>query len=733
MSTAPELLAEARALLRAGRWREARPLLERLADEPGCDASVVRQLAELEILDGQGQRALERLLALGPQSDHEAAFLAARAEGALGRHAAAREQLLRLRERLAAPSAVLELHLASVEQQLGDPEAAIAAIGRAIALKPDFPAAHKNLAALLFALGRNAETRDALRRAVGLLPSDAGLWIRLAQSEASLGDSAAALACLARAAQHDPSAEAWQQIGHLHAEFWNYEEADRALERSAALAPDAPQTAALHALVKQELGDAQGALGVLARAVARNPDDFRLAVSERLLLPQVYASEEDAVRWRARYAQGLERLVAETDRWLPQADRVFDLDRNNFLLAYQGENDRELQRQYSALIARLAGHVRPEWRAGRPVRFDGSRALRIGFVGNIFRDCTAGRYFERWVSGLDPRRFERFVYHTAPLADEFTRRIAASSEHFATLRLGARETAARLYADDLDVIVHPEVGMTPLSYLLAALKLAPVQCAGWGHPVTTGSDAIDCYFTCAAMEPADASEHYVERLVMLPGLGVDYSMPSVEPALPRDTLGLPARNRLYACPQSLFKIHPEMDELFADVLARDPDGILIFFQGLARAVTEQFARRLQGTLARRGIAPRAQVKFLPRMSGSAFRRVLGGCDVVLDTVRWSGGNTSLDALAAGVPVVALPGRFMRGRQTAAMLGMVGLDELVAPRREEYVRVAVEVAQDGARNARLREAIAAQRGALFDRKEPVETFSAALLRMAQGKL
>jgi CRISPR-associated protein Csy1 len=610
-------------------------------------------------------------------------------------------------------------------------EAAIAALQQAIAGRPQIPIGHKKLAGLLFALGRYEDTRAVLRNATRHCGSDAGVWTYLAQIEAYLGDSDAALGCAARAAALNPSPDDWQQIGHLYAEYARYEEADSALERAAALAPGVPETETLRALMKQELGDTDGALRLLARAAERDPDDLRLAMTERLMLPHVYESEADVARWRERYSAGLASLRAETDRWLARAGDVFTLNRQSFLLAYQGEDDRELQRQYSGLLARLAGHAHPEWRAGRAIRFDGSRRLRIGFVGNIFRDCTAGRYFERWVTGLDPKRFERFVYHTAPFADEFTRRIAASCEHFTTLRLGTRDAATRLFADELDVIVYPEVGMTPASVLLAALKLAPVQCAGWGHPVTTGSDAIDFYFTCGAMEPADAREHYVERLAMLPGLGVDYALPPAEPALTRGELGVPGAGRLYACPQSLFKIHPRMDELFADVLARDPGGILVFFEGMARAVTEQFERRLHATLVRRGIAPHARVKLMPRMPVNRFRRVLASCDVVLDTVLWSGGNTTLDALAAGVPVATLPGRFMRARQTSAMLAMLGLEELVAATREDYARIAVETATDLARNARLREAIAVRRGEVFDRPEPVEAFAEALLSMAAG--
>jgi len=146
-------------------------------------------------------------------------------------------------------------------------------------------------------------------------------------------------------------------------------------------------------------------------------------------------------------------------------------------------------------------------------------------------------------------------------------------------------------------------------------------------------------------------------------------------------------------------------------------------------VTLQFADRLQRALRARGIEARGQLKFLPRMGGGGFRAALSVADVVLDTVRWSGGNTSLDAFAAATPVVTIPGRFMRGRQTAAMLSLMGIDALVAESREDYVRIALEVTRDRDRNAGLREAIRAGRGALFDRREPVQALAETLLAAA----
>jgi protein O-GlcNAc transferase len=524
-------------------------------------------------------------------------------------------------------------------------------------------------------------------------------------------------------------AQAWFEAGHLYAEHWRFTDSDRLLTRAASLAPGDPSVHSILASVRHELGDTAGALATLA-AARREPPDLRIATSEALMLPQVYADASDVERWRARYDMGLATLQAAAPDF--DASQVMALERGNFLLAYQGRDDLALQRRYSRFIAGLADRAVPQWRAPRPARFDGGRRLRVGFVGSLFRDCTAGRYFERWATGLDPHRFERVVFHTGPVSDTASARIAAGVDRFVALRATIRETAARLAEEALDVIIYPEVGMDAMTYVLAALRLAPLQCAGWGHPVTTGSDAIDAFITAAPMEPPEAAAHYSEELVALPGLGVDYLLPPVPEGVSRAAFGLPGDRRIYACPQSLFKIHPDMDGLFADLMEGDPSGVLVFFQATARAVTEAFARRLQRTLAARGIPPRGQLKFLPRMPGRDFRAFLASSDVVVDTVHWSGGNTSLDALAAATPVVTTRGRFMRGRQTAAMLGAMGLEGLVAADLPAAARTAIEVATQPELRHEISQAIIERRGAIFSRPEPVAALGEALLRLTAGK-
>jgi CRISPR-associated protein Csy1 len=207
--------------------------------------------------------------------------------------------------------------------------------------------------------------------------------------------------------------------------------------------------------------------------------------------------------------------------------------------------------------------------------------------------------------------------------------------------------------------------------------------------------------------------------VTLPGIGTRYAAPPPQ-AAEREKIGLPVSVPLLLCPQSLFKIHPDNDALFARVLGAVPNGALVFYQGRDPALDAKFKARLEGA----GISG-GRVIMLEQRSHEAFLAVNAVCDVMLDTLRWSGGNTSLDAIASGLPIVTLPGTFMRGRQSAGMLETMGLSELMACDVEDYVRKAAAIATDGAYRRELSRRIEDSRGRIFDDATPISALAGFL--------
>lgn len=76
-------------------------------------------------------------------------------------------------------------------------------------------------------------------------------------------------------------------------------------------------------------------------------------------------------------------------------------------------------------------------------------------------------------------------------------------------------------------------------------------------------------------------------------------------------------------------------------------------------------------------------------------------DIGLDPVPYNGGTTTFQALWMGVPVITLAGGNFCSRMSKSILDRIGLEELVAGRREDYVAKAVALARDRERRLALR--------------------------------
>ena len=595
----------------------------------------------------------------------------------------------------------------------GQIDRAVEAFARATRADPRYARAWNNLGNALRSAGLIAEAVQAAQRAVDADPNYALAWANLGALRREAGDDAGAEAALRRGLALDPRQRgAIVTLAGLLRERSDLASAANLFAQAAALDPrDADASRELgQALAERD--DLAGARAAYLEAERRAPGMLRALLARALALPMVYESTSAVEHARAAYADGLALVEREALPRIAGAppERVLDeLRFSNFLLAYQGEDDLVLQRRYGAIADRLVRTGAPEWAQTLPARNPAGGRIKVGFASSFFRDGTAGRYFEHWITELPRERFEVFVYHLLPGTDSLAQRLAARADHFRHCAWWRpSQLAPRIRADTLDVLVYPELGMSAVTFALAALRLAPLQCAGWGHPVTTGLATVDVYFSSAVMEPADAAAHYSERLVTLPGIGTRYGASSAPTDATRERFGLPAGLPLLLCPQSLFKIHPDNDALFARVLAESPRAVLVGFEGRDPRLTAKFRARL----ARAGV-PEQRLRLLPQCSHEDYLRVNTLCDVMLDTLRWSGGNTSLDALACGLPIVTLPGRFMRGRQSAGMLALMELRELVADDHDDYVRKVARIASDRPYRDALSARIAQSRAGVFD--------------------
>ncbi|HEX8013098.1 MAG TPA: tetratricopeptide repeat protein [Casimicrobiaceae bacterium] len=652
---------------------------------------------------------------------------------------------------------------AELQEAAGDAPGAIASVKRALELEPRFARALRYLGILLGEAGDAQGALEAFERALRLDPDHAQAWNNLGNAQRTLGRLADAERSFARAlALRLDYALAASNLGEVQRDQGEVERAEATLRAAMARqtgAPFRPLLVLLAGLLRERgaLDEAEGlyrkaielspgesagqwfnlgwilternepaqARAAYARAREVDPGDLRGFFAGRLTLPMIYAGRTELAAARAGFALGLAALEGELRpavEGLPEARVLDGLRWSNFFLAYQGEDDRVLQATYAALVGRIIDARAPRWRAPLAARRERTGRTRIGFASAFFHVGTCGRYFKSWITDLDRDRFEVFVYHLFPGMDEVASAIAERADCFRTFggsRARPSIVAPTIRADALDVLVYPELGMDACSFALAALRLAPRQYAGWGHPVTTGHPTIDGFISTRAMEPDEAESHYSERLIPLPGIGTRYARPVVPGDASRERFGLPADRTLLLCPQSLWKIHPDNDALFAQVLAANPRALLVLFAGRHPAITTAFTQRLGAAFEGYGLALAERARVLPQVGHEDYLRINLACDAMLDTLHWSGGNTSLDALACALPIVTLPGAYMRGRQSAGMLGLLGVPELIARDRAEYLTLVGRLVGDATWRAGLRTRIRAGHGRLFDAREPIE--------------
>ncbi len=735
MSAAEQrLVAEAAQLLQQGQNLAARQRLEQASKLPGAARTTWQWLANACVRDNDlpnARVAIERAIQIGPVDGSVCLTAANICQDAGDVDAALHYAELSAKVEPTYAQGINNLGILLADRQRYDES--IAAFERAIVVKPDYARAYANLAATLMKLDRYEPAFAAASHASRLQPDYAYAHYMCGVSAFSLGRNDDALAALQRALQRDPRmVDAWMQLAKFHRREQRVDAAGDALQRALALAPQRVDAKTLFAEILWVNGQYEQARALWREVLAAQPTQLEAALRLALSVPGIYADAAAVDGSRDAFTKGVTDLLAHANTFANAAknDVVRDIQTSNFFLAYQGRDDTALQRGYAAFVAAVLQPYLPQFFAPIAATHlptdQAPRRVRVGFVSRLFHISTAGHYFASWVTDLPREHFEVVVNYTNLRADALTEKIRARADEFTQQDMAFEKLAAAVKDANLDVLVYPELGMEPKLYALAALRLAPVQVCGWGHPVTSGHANIDYYLSCAAMEPANAAQHYNEKLHLLPGLGTRYPLPVIEnieaSKKQRADFQLPENKTLYLLPQSLFKIHPDNDQLITRLLKADANSVLVLFTTHYPSWTQIFIERLQRAFAAAGLAPEGRVKLLPNLSHDEFKRVNQLCDVMIDTLYWSGGNTSLDALAMGLPMVTLPGEFMRGRQSAAMLSMLGLNELIASDAEDYLRIAHRLGTETEYRNAMRARILDNRHTIFDDPAPTRALA-----------
>lgn len=404
-----------------------------------------------------------------------------------------------------------------------------------------------------------------------------------------------------------------------------------------------------------------------------------------------------------------------------------------FLLPYQGFSTRHLQQIYGQLIHDVMTTAIPKGKE-RPAmpKISPDEPLRVGILCGFFRHQTVWKLMlHNWIKYLDKKKMQIYAYYPHDYTDECTEKVKPYCHKF---EMGSRSIESwfeLIRGDQLHLLLLPEIGMDVQVIQLASLWLAPIQCMSWGHPDTSGLPTIQYFLSSELMEPEGADLEYCETLVRLKNLGIQFSpLPEDErDPITRQEYGLKPDAVLYGCLQSMFKYLPQFDYIYPEIAAAVGNCQFVFISNL---MTKNSRRRFEARLERVFAAKNLNWQdycFISRpLNFYGFTSMLRCLDIFLDSIEWSGGCTTLEALNyAQLPIVTTAGRFMRGRHTAGILTQLGLPELIAPTVSSYIHKAIELGQNAAYRQWIREQIQANLPRVMADQEGVKSLEAFILQ------
>jgi predicted O-linked N-acetylglucosamine transferase (SPINDLY family) len=677
------------------------------------DAKVWQDLGMLYYLTGKDDSALDALttsISLDPKNaalSYHISGLVLERKGQADQAAEAYQQAIALN-----PSYVDSLNsLGELLVKRGELNQAKLRFQQAIAAAPERVTAYVNLGKVFLKQEQPEAAISEYRKALAITPQDPDLLQNLATAYGAIGDSAQAHLYGFRSLYCQSLHE--EAIEHFQARL----EIDQLETYNDCLM--------LYECFSQ-CGLTQQAICCIEMAARLRPDDDFLKVAPHFVLPPIYQTPDEIIFYRQRYLKGYEILTQRIEQAVADLKPISlaSIENfTNFYLSFQGYNDRAIHQRHSDILQKAIAKRYLALTEPVPMPPIGKNGkIRIGYIADSLGNNSETRWAVGWLKNHDRSQFEIYSYSFDSDSDLRTEQFKFLSDAFHYLPGKLDAICQRILSDQLHVLVFLALGTQIKPTATALLRLAPIQCSAWGHPVTSGLPNVDYFLSSDLMEPENAQDHYTEQLVRLPNIGICYPKPQLpKPNKTRADFGLREDATVYLSCQLLFKYLPQHDHLFTEIVQQVSQAQLVFVMRSTMtnqanpSLEQQFQQRLRKIFVEVGLNMEDHCIFLPGQDLQGYASLLSCADVFLDTLAFSGGHTALEAIAANLPVVCCPGELMRGRQSYGALKLLGVTDTVAYTEAEYIDIAVRLGLEPEWREAIVQRMSASHANLFDDK------------------
>ena len=356
------------------------------------------------------------------------------------------------------------------------------------------------------------------------------------------------------------------------------------------------------------------------------------------------------------------------------------------------------------------------------------KKIRIGYFSADFHNHATGHLMAELFELHDKSCFEIIGFSFGPEKnDEMRQRLVKSFDQFIEVFSKSDIEIAQLSRDlNVDIAVDLK-GFTQDSRTgIFSYRVAPIQVNYLGYPGTMGAEYIDYIVADKTLIPSQSQQYYSEKVVYLPHSyqANDRKRGISKKQFTRQELGLPREGFVFCCFNNNYKILPATFNAWMQIL-KMVDGSVLWLLKDNPWVSEN----LKKEAAKQGIDA-TRLVFAERMSLPEHLARHRHADLFIDTLPCNAHTTASDALWTGLPVLTLMGESFASRVAASLLNAIGLSELITTSQEEYIALAVKLADNSHKLADIKQKLKQNRltTPLFDAPLFTKNIEAAYTKM-----
>lgn len=591
---------------------------------------------------------------------------------------------------------------------LGELDEALVDIDVVLRASPRMCEAWSNKGLILHGKAQYAQALEHHTKALSLGPQIPDLYMNRARTLACVRRFEEAISDYQSALNLDPeSGEAYTNLGNAYLALGNNTEARRCHKKATVLSPNVAGIWVNFAHFLGRVKDYPGAISAIQRALSL---DARIPYGAASLL----ANRLKICDW-TDYDVCVRTIEKEVDA---QEESINPF---SFLAISDSPN---LQRLCSEKFAETFTSPAPKPNAGA----NNSQRIKIGYFSADIGNHPVARLIVGLLELHDRSRFELILFTLLKrpvdaLQDRIVRAVDRVIDISQLDTLEAIEITRRL---SLDIAVDLQGYTLHCRPEIFAHRIAPLQINYLGYPGTMGADFIDYLIADRFLIPDEYREFYSEKVIYLPSCYQpnDHKRPAAKRAFTRAALGLPDDSFVYCSFNNPYKINPVVFAAWMRILSKVPNSILWLYIDNSVARDSLLSHALSAGITANRIV------FAESMSQELHISRLREADLFLDTFPYNAHTTASDALWARLPVLTLTGKSFASRVAGSILKSADMSSLITYTLDDYEKLAVELALDSARLAKLKERLSQGRDTtpLFNTERYTKNYEKSLFAL-----